>query len=225
MIDFNAPRYGLPESLWIPIAAVSPEAIEKYVGRVVQQKDSREGEPMALKVEAFDSVFRREVGVEVWKLPEAAQRLHPKYQVWVHARYGKYRDCYIGFGMPPIPSGYFLDHVQNREAIGARRYSHPYLRLCPVSHKVNTSGGHSAGGEGLEKEYVRGLRELPRAQQQAFAEAIHCQVVYADPMDLTKMLNVPPGTAAGTAGKGYTVDSLGGVRRMHALFFPSPERV
>jgi hypothetical protein len=36
MIDSTAPRFGLPASLWIPIAAANVAAIETYVGRVVQ---------------------------------------------------------------------------------------------------------------------------------------------------------------------------------------------
>jgi hypothetical protein len=63
----------------------------------------------------------------------------------VHVDFDGYRDAYKQFidqfGLPAIPPGYFLDHVQNRKAIRQRGYTHPYLRLCPVSRAVNTSGG------------------------------------------------------------------------------------
>jgi len=66
----------------------------------------------------------------------------------------------------------------------------PLVRLCPVTRLVNTSGGHSAGGEGMEKDYVRNVKLTPEAQR-LFRRS---QIIYADPMDLTKMLNIPPGT-------------------------------
>jgi len=48
--------------------------------------------------------------------------------------------------MPEIPANFVLDHIQNREAIRLREYSHPYLRLCPISSQVNTSGGTNTRG-------------------------------------------------------------------------------
>jgi hypothetical protein len=111
--------------------------------------------------------------------------------------------AYQRFGAPPIPAGYFLDHVQNREAIRLRERSHPYLRLCPVSRRVNTSGGGIHGGEGMEKDY---LRSLPSGSAARFHRS---RIIYADPMDLTKMIDIPPGTKV-----------LGGVRETQALFYP-----
>ena len=96
--------------------------------------------------------------------------------------------------MESIPEGYFLDHIQNREAIRLREYSHPYLRLCPISRQVNTSGGTNTGGEGMEKDFLRSLKEQPDSVREAFLEKLDYGVVYADPMDLTKMLDISPGT-------------------------------
>jgi hypothetical protein len=101
--------------------------------------------------------------------------------------------------MPLIPQDYFLDHVQNRIAIGQRNNSHPYLRLCPVRRQVNTSGGHSAGGEGMEKRFLDS--HVPILGRN--------KIIYADPMDLTKMLDIPPGTQI-----------LEGVRDTQKLFYP-----
>jgi len=109
--------------------------------------------------------------------------------------------------MPAVPRGYFLDHVQNREAVRLRAYSHPYLRLCPVSRLVNTSGGSDFGGEGMEKEYLRTLRKSEKGLPANFAPN---RIVYADPIDLTKMLDTPPGTG-----------DISGVRDTKGLFFPS----
>lgn len=134
----------------------------------------------------------------LWKHPNASaymDRLHPAKQVWVHVDFDGYRNAYIQFlaqfGLPAIPPGYYLDHVQNRRAIRARGYTHPYLRLCPVSPAVNTSGGNQHGGEGLEREYLARLKVMP-----SVPALFQNQIVYADAMDLTKMLDISPGIGA-----------------------------
>jgi hypothetical protein len=213
MTDPNAQTFGLPPCLRIPIAAVSVEAIRTNVGVIVETKTGPTGRINAVCVQPHDRAFKRDPRVKLWKHPEAAkfaERLHPPKQVWVHVDYDGYRDAYIGFGMPPITPGYLLDHVQNRKAIRLRLYSHPYLRLCPVSRSVNTSGGINAGGEGMEKSFLGNLPGLPQAMQDAAARAMQTKVVYADPMDITKMLDIPPGT-----------ETLPGVRDTQALLYPN----
>jgi hypothetical protein len=213
MIDTSAPKHALPPCLWIPIAAADRGAIECHVGRVIHTLVGRSGRVEAFKVESSDHAFQRDPRVRLWKHPRAeefAKRLHPQHQVWVHVDFDGYRGAYIdACRMPPFPADYFLDHVQNRRAIRARGYTHPYLRLCPVSRRVNTSGGHQTGGEGLEREYLEALPRLPASQRAAAARAMSSRVVYADPMDLTKMLDIEPGTGI-----------LSGVRDTQLLFFP-----
>lgn len=212
MIAPNAQTFGLPQSLIIPIAAASIAAIERYVGRVKEQIDARNGWPSALCVIPHHYPVQTEPNVGLWaqaSAPVYQARLHPQKQVWVHVDYSAYKGAYARFGMPPVPAGYFLDHIQNREAIRLRGYSHPYLRLCPVSRQVNTSGGHAAGGEGMEKDFLRGLKNESPALQDKVAQALAVPIVYADPMDLTKMLNIPPGTSI-----------LPGVRDTQGLFYP-----
>jgi hypothetical protein len=203
MIDATAPRFGLPASLWIPIAAVTVADIETYVGRVLQSvKDPTAGLVNAVLVESGSRSVTKEPNVPLWKSSLAGiagDRLYPPRQVWVHVDYGGYRQAYIQFGMPVIPPNYFLDHVQNRKAIGLRDDSHPYLRLCPVHRGVNTSGGHSAGGEGMEKRFLASHAPPPGCNR----------IIYADPMDLTKMLDISPGTQI-----------LDGVRETQRLFYP-----
>jgi hypothetical protein len=204
MIDPVAPTHGLPPCLRVPIAAASVGAIRQYVGSILQTVSGRTGRVNAVCVRPFDSRVPKHPAVRLWKQPNAAayeERLFPAKQVWVHVDYDGYREAYQHLGLPPIPAGHFLDHVQNREAVRLRGYSHPYLRLCPVSRRVNTSGGSDYGGEGMEKDY---LRTVPGAAQRARG-----QVVYADPMDLTKMLDIPPG-----------LHTLPGVRDTQQLFFP-----
>jgi hypothetical protein len=82
---------------------------------------------------------------------------------------------------------------------------HPYLRLCSVSGAVNTSGGVNTGGEGMEKAYLRSLAP----DDELLAQFARRPVVYADPMDITKMLDISPGTQV-----------LNGVRDTLALLYP-----
>ena len=213
MTDPKAQHFGLPPSLLVPIAARSVEVIEEYVGTVIECIHGRGGRINAVAVEPHEWPPQKEPSVLLWSHPQAdefEQQLHPAKQVWVHVDYSGYRKAYVRLGMPEIPAGYVLDHVQNREAVRLRGYSHPYLRLCPVSCLVNTSGGTNTGGEGMEKEFVRSMGDQPEEVQERFREALECDVVYADPMDLTKMLGIEPGTQV-----------LGGVGEMLKLFYPA----
>ena len=212
MIDAAAQKFGLPGCLWVPIAADTFESIRTFVGQVLQTIPEDSDEPNAVCVRANDYPVARSKNVPLWSEPRAAdyaERLHPARQVWERVDYSGYRNAYQQFGMPTIPPGNFLDHVQNREAIRLRNYSHPYLRLCPVDSKVNTSGGVNTGGEGMEKEYLRWLKKQKPAVRNAAAAARQQHIVYADPMDLTKMLNIAPGTQV-----------LAGVGQVQKLFFP-----
>jgi hypothetical protein len=126
-----------------------------------------------------------------------------------------------------------LDHVQNREATRlrgeirdlARRAGstlncrwHPYLRLCPVSGIVNSIAGMRKSGEDMEKEFLEGIREdlilsvasrtAPTVRATDFLAGTCHDVIYADPFDLTKMLNRKTGL--------FTMD---GVRDLGAFFY------
>ena len=169
-----------------------------------------DGRVNALRVRSFANPVKSKAA-SLWKQPDAAKFekiLFADLQCWVHVDYSGYREGYRKLAMPAFPAEYFLDHIQNRRAIRARDFSHPYLRLCPVTRQVNTSGGHGAGGEGMEVEFVKGMKSHPKEFQQRFAKSVQHPIVYADPMDLTKMLNKPPGTK-----------TLVGVRDLQTLFF------
>jgi hypothetical protein len=213
MIDPAAPTFGLPPCLRIPIAAVDRDAITTYIGNIREVIIGRNKLVNAVLVEPYDNSIPKHPKVKLWKEPLAAQyeeRLYPAKQVWVHVDFAGYRNAYKRFGMPSIPEGYFLDHIQNREAIRLRRYSHPYLRLCPVRGSVNTSGGSDYGCEGMEKGYLRTLPTLSPEIRARAVRAISSKIVYADPSDITKMLDILPGTS-----------TLPGVRDTQQLLFPS----
>ena len=197
MLDDRAQKFGLPESLLIPIAARSVEEIELYVGNIDRKIVGRSGRVNAMAVVPHHWPPLKEASTPLWsyeKSEEYERRLHPRQQIWVHIDYTNYRKAYVRLNMQAIPKGYFLDHIQNREAIRLREYSHPYLRLCPVSRQVNTSGGTIKGGEGMEKDFLRSLKGQSDSVQEAFREKLNYGIVYADPMDLTKMLDITPGT-------------------------------
>jgi hypothetical protein len=213
MIDPSASTFGLPACLRIPIAAADVDAITTYVGNVQKVITGRNKRANALLVKPYENSVSKHPRVKLWKEPLAAQyeeRLYPANQVWVHVDFAGYRNAYQQFDIPPIPEGYFLDHIQNREAIRLRRYSHPFLRLCPVRRQVNTSGGSDFGCEGMEREYLRNLPDLSPEIQARAARAINSKIVYADPADITKMLDILPGTGP-----------LPGVRDTQQLLFPS----
>lgn len=210
-IDKQADKSGLPESMLVPIAARSVEDAALYVGTIEQQIVGRSGRVNAMAIRPHNWPVKKESNTPLWTHENASeyeQCLHPGQQIWVHVDYRNYRKAYLELSETPIPDGFFLDHIQNREAIRLREYSHPYLRLCPVSRQVNTSGGTNTGGEGMEKEFLRSLKDKPKAERDAFLKKLDHGVVYADPMDLTKMVGVLPGTQV-----------LDGVRVMLKLFY------
>jgi hypothetical protein len=110
----------------------------------------------------------------------------------------------------------------NREM--ARVMQYRWLRLCPVADAVNTSGGNPKGGEvrlskddnnpnkdGTDKFYrdTEPLKEemKKRARDRGFNRS---RILYADPFDVTKMLNISPGTVP---------SGLEGVRRVQKWLF------
>jgi hypothetical protein len=211
-LDPRSQHFGLPESLLVPIAARDVASIQGYVGCIHECIHGRSGRVNALSVIPYVKPEDLAPSAPLWSHPDAERfkrSLHPVKQIWVHVDYDGYRKAYERLDMSKIPPDHVLDHIQNREAVRLRGYSHPYIRLCPVHWGVNTSAGHDTGGEGMEKEYLRSLDQQPESVQVAVEVAMQCDIIYADPMDLTKMLNIAPGTFV-----------LDGVRDMLRLFYP-----
>lgn len=186
--------HGLPPDLIVPIAATDPEAIETYVGVIRMRIPGRTRPTNALVVEAQRP--NRNPLVPLWDQYEADQyygRLHPPSQLWVHVDYGGYRRAWTRLGFGELTSEVVLDHIRNRAAVRLSGYRHPFLRLCPVSRETNTSGGLDNGAEGLEKVELRKLKQQPTHIRQRTERCLAAPVVLADPIDLTKMLDIPPG--------------------------------
>ena len=211
-IDSAAQTFGLPNSLLVPIAATDIVSITEFVGTIVTEIRGRNGRINAVKICTKSQPLKYDK-IPLWDNKDSKEiksKLFPEFQVWVHVDFDAYRKAYERLKMPALDGG-VLDHVSNRKAARDRGYLHPYLRLCPISKRVNTNAGHRSGGEGMEREYtdyVRGLPESKRSQMLSQSS----KVVYADPMDLTKMLDISPGT--------HTLD---GVRVTQALFYPNKD--
>lgn len=72
------------------------------------------------------------------------------------------------------------------------------------------SGGGTRGGEGMECEILKNLASYSGEIQAAVWKGNEAPLILADPMDLTKMVNLPPGTC-----------TLDGIRDTRALVYPA----
>jgi hypothetical protein len=186
--------HGLTPDLIVPITAADLEAIETYVGTIGVRIHGRKRPTNAVVVVAQQP--SRNPQVPLWDQCEADQyyrRLHPSSQLWVHVDYTGYRRAWKRLGFGEITREVFLDHIRNRAAVRLSGYRHPFLRVCPVSRETNTSSGLDNGAEGLEKVELRKLKQQPTYIQQRTERCLDAPVVLADPIDLTKMLDIPTG--------------------------------
>ena len=186
--------HGLPPDLIVPIAAADIEAIETYVGTIRMRILGRKRPTNAVVVVAHRP--NRNPLVSLWDQCEADQyyrRLHPSSQLWVHVDYTGYRRAWKRLAFGELTREVVLDHIRNRATVRLSGCRHPFLRLCPVSRETNTSGGLDNGAEGIEKVELRKLKQQPEHIRRRTERALAAPVVLADPIDLTKMLNIPPG--------------------------------
>ena len=212
-MEHNPPKpdtFGLPASLRVPVAARDVYAVEKYVGPVVKVLKGRSRPFNALKVRT-QTIPANPTDAPLWSEANSAaylEILFPAFQLWVHVDFHAYRGSWTRLGMPALQAEFVLDHVANRRATRARGMLHPFIRLCPISKRTNTNSGHRRGGEGMEVEYMNWLNSLSAGERAERTRAFATEIVYADPADLTKILDVAPGT-----------ETLDGVRDFQPLFY------
>jgi hypothetical protein len=140
-------RWGLPECLHVPIAAVDEAAIRNYVGnveRVVSGRGLRE----ALLVVAPERAPIDPV------LPISnhshAGIFHARQQVWVHVAYKSYRSAYRRALPDENIDGRILSHAMNRDTAAHKGFD--FVRLTPVSGTANVSSAFSEQwGKALHK--------------------------------------------------------------------------
>lgn len=203
----EASKHALPDSMLVPITAKSTEDIELYIGKITDSIIGKDGIVNAMKIKPYVTSADYNDSVPLWNEKDSTyyeQQLFPKEQIWVHVDYTNYRSAYLKLSSFEIPPEYVLDHIKNREAIRLRNYSHPFLRLCPISKIANTNSGGKYGMEGMEKKHLKSVD----VNSDRFKNLLKQGVEYADPMDMTKMLNIPTGTL-----------SLHGAAKMLLLFY------
>ena len=173
---------GLLPCLYVPIAARDTTAIERYVGRIVEQLNLTSNSlDKALLVEAHQPE-KPDTRLAIWDVPEVIV-LHFPRQVWVHVDYRAYRRAYRQ-AFPNLDlTGLVLDHVMNRRV--ARLKGFAYLRIVPISRGANSSHGSLSEGWSVEYHSSPEMREKNRLSQAA--------VQYADLADIVKMLNMQGG--------------------------------
>jgi hypothetical protein len=219
MIDTTADTYRLRRCLLFPIAALDRKALEDYVG---------DCEPIGKRDEERVLLVTPKSRVQVERSSPLPERLIARHhalvhspQVWVHPDYDGYQDAYEAAPGLRTAGDCYLDHVMNREM--ARVMQYDWLRLCPVADQVNTSGGNPVGGEvrlstkkkpnrdGSPK-YHRDTDPLEEEMQKRPRDRgfKRSHILYADPFDVTKMLNISPGTIPG---------GLEGVRKVQKWLF------
>jgi hypothetical protein len=171
---------GLLPCLYVPVAARDTDAIERYVGRIVEGL-SRRSASKALLIEAHEPDAPDE-RLAIWQHPGVAI-LHQPRQVWVHVDYTAYRRAYRRAFPDADLTDLVLDHVMNRRV--ARLKGFTYLRIVPISRKANSSHGGLSEGWAVEYQSSPRMIELNRTSQ--------AMVQYADLADVVKMLNMEGG--------------------------------
>lgn len=102
-------KFGLPESLHIPIAARSLVALSRFVGYVENVKGVGEGAYLVRLHEEIEI----DQQLEISNL-ENSSSLHATEQVWAHSDFDHYRGAFKK-ALPDIAiEGLVLDHIYNR---------------------------------------------------------------------------------------------------------------
>jgi hypothetical protein len=184
LINEKASTFGLHPSLIIPVGAKSRESIEAFVGPILQVFGREEAYLVTFEPHGLSN------GLPVWKL-ERSHLLNNSLQLWVDVDMRKYRGLYMDiFNNLMKEKGMVVDHIMNRKLARA---------LVHVSRGTNSSSGR--GGETLAVDFLGLSASLN-------PEINSAEIVYADPADLLKMLDVNVG--------GFALDA---VRDRHYLLY------
>ncbi len=173
-------KWGMPESLHLPIATKNKESIAKYIGNIVAE----------LSVPNTDNAFLVEVPkptsintkLAVWKLPES-KILHQVLQVWVHVDYKGYKKAYKKAFPGEDIFSLDLDHIQNRKMVKVMGFN--YTRIIPITKGANASSGALSEKWGIQYHSTPHMRKINN-EKKSFIQ-------YADLSNLVKMLNIKTG--------------------------------
>jgi hypothetical protein len=177
--DIALNRWGLPECLHVPIAAVDEEAIRNYVGNVERVVSGR-GFRRALLVSVLESDAMDPL-LPISEHPNAGI-FHARLQVWVHVAYNPYRSAYKRALPDENIDGLILSHAMNRDTAVHKGFD--FVRITPVSGIANVS---SAFSEQWAKALHRPKEPIPsRRTGPPFIQ-------FADLSDLMLMLDMMVG--------------------------------
>lgn len=172
-------RYGIPECLRVPIAALDEAAIEIYVGRIVRTL-SRVGSRRAFLVEAH-APLPIDSALPIWESP-GSTILHEPLQVWVHRDYRGYRRAYLR-AFPDVGlHGRVLSHAMNRRLAAFKGFE--FVRLTPTSRAANSSSAFS-------EEWAIDRHSTPNKVEENRKLGLFVQ--YADLTDIMLMLDLKLG--------------------------------
>jgi hypothetical protein len=169
-------RWGLPDCLHVPIAAIDENAIRNYVGDVERVVSGR-----GLRKAFLVTVSER---VEIDPLlpisdhPNASI-FHARQQVWVHVAYKPYRRAYERAFPDENIGGLILSHTMNRDTAAHKGFD--FVRLTPVSGIANVSSAFSE----------QWAKELHKPKQPVVTQRTGPPFIqYADLSDLMLMLDM-----------------------------------
>ena len=172
-------QWGIPECLHVPVAAVDEDALEKYVGKIVQ---TLSGKPhrRAFLIEIPEPPVR-DARLPIWNV-EGSEIFFSNLQVWVDVSYTPYRKAYQrGFPEEDI-RGKVLSHCLNRRTAALKGYQ--FVRGTITTRGANSSSAFSENW-GVDR-YEKMEKSFKERRQGA-----HIQ--YADLTDLMLMLDIKLG--------------------------------
>jgi hypothetical protein len=172
-------RYGIPECLHVPIAAVDEAAISTYVGEIRQTLSGR-GHRKAFLVEAHaaPAIGRR---YPIWDEPGCAIFHHP-LQVWVHVGFTRYRQAYRRAFPDECIDDMVLSHALNRQVAALKGFN--FVPITPTSRGANSSSAFAEG-------WAKTLHSDPSQMEANRRRGVFVQ--YADLTDLMLMLDMKLG--------------------------------
>jgi hypothetical protein len=172
-------KWGVPECLHVPIAAVDENAVENYVGEIVQKLGSRSPSG-ALVVRAYDPP-PIDTRFPIWKLEQSAI-FHQPMQLWAHVGYTSYRKAYRSAFPAEDIREKIMSHCMNRRVAALKGFQ--YVRITPTSRGANSSSAFSEGRAVT-------LHSSPKQMEANRKRGVFIQ--YADLSDLMLMLDLKLG--------------------------------
>lgn len=133
-------RWGLPECLHVPIAAVDEAAIATYIGEIDRVLIA--GSPNKALLVRCENLPVIDPSLPISRY-ESAELVHRPLQVWVHVGYNGYRRAYKKALPNESIDGKVLSHALNRRIAILQGFQ--YVRITPVARSSNSSSAFSEG--------------------------------------------------------------------------------